>query len=226
MRCMKFHHFPGFCLTWIVGYDMKKSFLDNFRRINCPFGGIFMENKDCFSIFCQNLKINTWHPQNLFSALAPNSPRGLPTHFVVDGHILLTQNWLWESSLSLLSLWCIFFWIKLGLFRENLNLEKHLWPKNRWSLPSTFWHRLIYQPCSQFCCSGENTYRQYYQQKVLEVPNNSFLLHYYCKPCVWCDDWPGLMGQLFLCCKPQVWQNHFFKWKYDLQTQYSDMVNL
>ena len=184
--------------------------------------------KDRFSIFCQNLKIDTrqWHPQHPFSALAPNSLRGLPTHFVVDGHILLTQNWLWESSLSLLSLWCIFFWIKSGLFRENLNLKKHLRLKNRWSSPSTFWHRLIYQLCSQFYCSGENTYRQYYQQKALEVPNNSFLLHYCCKPCVWCDNWPGLMGQLFLCCNPQVWQNHFFKWKYDLQTQYSDMVNL
>ena len=62
----------------------------------------------------------------------------------VNFHILLTQNWLWESSLSLLSLWCILFQIKLGLCRENLNLKKHLGPKNGWSLPSTFWHRLIY----------------------------------------------------------------------------------
>ncbi len=62
----------------------------------------------------------------------------------VNFHILLTQNWLWESSLSLLSLWCILFQIKLGLFRENLNLKKHLRPKNGWSTPSTFWHRLIY----------------------------------------------------------------------------------
>ena len=62
----------------------------------------------------------------------------------VNFHILLTQNWLWESSLSLLSLWCILFQIKLGLFRENLNLKKHLGPKNGWSSPSTFWHRLIY----------------------------------------------------------------------------------
>ena len=61
----------------------------------------------------------------------------------VNFHILLTQNWLWESSLSLLSLWCILFQIKLGLFRENLNLKKHLGPKNGWSSPSTFWHRLI-----------------------------------------------------------------------------------
>ncbi len=61
----------------------------------------------------------------------------------VNFHILLTQNWLWESSLSLLSLWCILFQIKLGLFRENLNLKKHLRPKNGWSTPSTFWHRLI-----------------------------------------------------------------------------------
>ena len=144
MRRMKLHNFPGFCLTWIVGYDMKKSFFYNFRRINCLFDGIFMEKKkDCFSIFCQNLKIDTWHPQHPFSALAPNSQRGLLIHFVVDGHILLTQNWLWESSLSLLSLWCIFFWIKLRLFREDLNLKKHLRPKNRWSSPSTFWHRLI-----------------------------------------------------------------------------------
>lgn len=86
MRCVKLSNFPGFCLTWIVGYDMKKSFLDNFRRINCLFDGIFTEKKDCFSIFCQNLKIDTWHPQHPFSALAPISPRGLPTHFVVDGH--------------------------------------------------------------------------------------------------------------------------------------------
>ena len=62
----------------------------------------------------------------------------------VNFHILLTQNWLWESNLSLLSLWCILFQIKLGLFRENLNLKKHLRPKNGRSLPSTFWHRLIY----------------------------------------------------------------------------------
>ena len=61
----------------------------------------------------------------------------------VNFHILLTQNWLWESSLSLLSLWCILFQIKLGLFRENLNLKKHLRPKNGWSSPRTFWHRLI-----------------------------------------------------------------------------------
>ena len=65
---------------------MKKSFLDNFRRINCLSDGIFTEKKDCFSTFCQNLKINTWHPQHPFSALAPNSARGLPTHFVVNGH--------------------------------------------------------------------------------------------------------------------------------------------
>ena len=64
--------------------------------------------------------------------------------FGVNFHILLTQNWLWESSLSLLSLWCILFQIKLCLFRENLNLKKHLGTKNGWSSPSTFWHRLIY----------------------------------------------------------------------------------
>ena len=60
----------------------------------------------------------------------------------VNFHILLTQNWLWESSLSLLSLWCIHFQIKLGLFRKRLNLKKHLRRKNGWSLPSTFRHRL------------------------------------------------------------------------------------
>ena len=64
--------------------------------------------------------------------------------FGVNFHILLTQNWLWESSLSLLSLWCILFQIKLCLFRENLNLKKHLGPKKGWSSLSTFWHRLIY----------------------------------------------------------------------------------
>ena len=64
--------------------------------------------------------------------------------FQSDFHIFLTQSWLGESSLSLLSLWCILFWIKLGLFRENLNLKKHLQPKNGWSSPSTFRHRLIY----------------------------------------------------------------------------------
>lgn len=71
----------------------------------------------------------------------------------VNFHILLTQNWLWESSLSLLSLWCILFQIKLGLFRENLNLKKHLGPKNGWSSPSTFWHRLIYiyEPVTKVC---------------------------------------------------------------------------
>ena len=58
------------------------------------------------------------------------------------------------------------------------------------------------KPCSQFYCSGENTYRQYYQQKALEVLSNNSLLHYCCKPCVWCDDWPGLMGWLFFCCTP------------------------
>ena len=53
--------------------------------------------------------------------------------------------------------------------------------------------------CSQFYCSGDNTYRQYYQQKALEVHNNNSLLHYCCKPCIWCDIWPDLMGRLFLC---------------------------
>ena len=59
MRCVKLSDLPGFCLTWIVGYDMKMSFLDNFRRINCLFDGIFTEKKECFSTFCQNLKIDT-----------------------------------------------------------------------------------------------------------------------------------------------------------------------
>ena len=77
--------------------------------------------------------------QNVHPSFADFRP-GLGVNF----HILLTQNWLWESSLSLLSLWCILFQIKLGLFRENLNLKKHLGPKNGWSSPSTFWHRLIY----------------------------------------------------------------------------------
>ena len=89
---MKLSNFPGFCLTWIVGYDMKKSFLDNFRRINCLSDGIFTEKKDCFSVFCQNLRINTRHRQHPFFALAPNSQRGLPTHFVVDGHICGHQS--------------------------------------------------------------------------------------------------------------------------------------
>ena len=51
-------------------------------------------------------------------------------------------KWLWESSLSLWSFWCILLQIKLGLFRENLKLKKHLWPKKGWSSPSTFRHRL------------------------------------------------------------------------------------
>ena len=76
--------------------------------------------------------------QNVHPSFADFRP-GLGVNF----HILLTQNWLWESSLSLLSLWCILFQIKLGLFRKNLNLKKHLGPKNGWSSPSTFWHRLI-----------------------------------------------------------------------------------
>ena len=59
----------------------------------------------------------------------------------VNVHILLTQNWLWEPSLSL---WCVLFRIKLDLFGKKLNLKKHLQPKNGWSSPSTFWHRLIY----------------------------------------------------------------------------------
>ena len=54
------------------------------------------------------------------------------------------------KSLSLLSLWGILFQIKLGLFRENLNLKKHLQPKNGWSSPSTFWHSLyIYEPVTK-----------------------------------------------------------------------------
>ena len=77
--------------------------------------------------------------QNVQPSFADFRP-GLSVNF----HILLTQNWLWELSLSLLSLWCILFQIKFGLFRENLNLKKHLGPKNGWSSPSTFWHRLIY----------------------------------------------------------------------------------
>ena len=77
--------------------------------------------------------------RNVHPSFADFRP-GLGVNFL----ILLTQNWLWESSLSLLSLWCILFQTKLGLFRENLNLKKHLGPKNGWSSPSTFWHRLIY----------------------------------------------------------------------------------
>ena len=72
----------------------------------------------------------------------------------VNFHILRTQNWLWESSLSLLSLWCILFQIKLGLFRENLNLKKHLRPKTGWSSPSTFWHRLISN--DSWTCSNDS----------------------------------------------------------------------
>ena len=78
------------------------------------------------------------------------------------------------------------------------------------------------KPCSQFYCSDENTYtsyRQYYQQKALEVHNNNSLLHCCCKPCVRCDNWPGLMGQLFFCWTPQVWHKTIFcKWKYNLQS--------
>ena len=58
-------------------------------------------------------------------------------------------------------------------------------------------HGVIFQrtkPCAQFYCSGKNTSRQYYQQKALEVPSNDSKLHYCCKPCVWYDDGPGLMG--------------------------------
>ena len=76
----------------------------------------------------------------------------------VNCHILLTQNWLWESSLSLLSLWCILFWIKFGLFRENLNLQKYLQPKNWWSSPCTFWHRLIYIHCFTLIISQNLTH--------------------------------------------------------------------
>ena len=79
-------------------------------------------------------------PRNVHPPFADFQPS-----FGVNFHILLTQNWLWESSLSLLSLWvwCILFWIKLGLFSENLNLKKHVQPKNGWSLPITFWNMLI-----------------------------------------------------------------------------------
>ncbi len=80
-----------------------------------------------------------WCTQNVHPSFA-----NFPPELGVNIHILLTQNWLQESGLSLLSLWCILFWIKLGLFRENLNLKKYLQPKYGWSLPSTFWHRLIY----------------------------------------------------------------------------------
>ena len=86
-----------------------------------------------------------WCTRNVHPSFAVFRP-GLGVNF----HILLTQNWLWESSLSLLSLWCILFQIKLGLFRENLNLKKHLGPKNGWSSPSTFWHGLICQRSAYF----------------------------------------------------------------------------
>ena len=62
-----------------------------------------------------------WCTQNVHPSFADFRPR-----LGVNFHILWTQNWLWESSLSLLSLWCILFRIKLGLFRENLNLKKNL----------------------------------------------------------------------------------------------------
>ena len=77
--------------------------------------------------------------QNVHPSFADFRP-GLGVNF----HILLTPNWLWESSLSLLSLWCILFRIKLCLFRENVNPKKYLQPQNGRSLLSTFWHRLIY----------------------------------------------------------------------------------
>ena len=41
------------------------------------------KRKTAFQYFA---KIDTWH-HHPFSVLAPNSPRGLPTHFMVDGHI-------------------------------------------------------------------------------------------------------------------------------------------
>ena len=87
----------------------------------------------------QTKQLLKWCTRNVHPSFADFRP-GLGVNF----HILLTQNWLWESSLSLLSLWCILFRIKLGLFRENVNLKKYLQPKNGWSSPSTFWHRLIY----------------------------------------------------------------------------------
>ena len=87
----------------------------------------------------RQLKRCTWNVHPSFADFRP----GLGVNF----HILLTQNWLWESSLSLLSLWCILFQIKLGLFRENLNLKKHLGPKNGWSSLKPTW------VCSISACS-------------------------------------------------------------------------
>ena len=84
----------------------------------------------------------------------------------VNVHILLTQNWLWESSLSLLSLWCILFQIKLCLFRENLNLKKHWGPKNGWSSPSTFWHRLVCVLLPGTDRNGERTEREEREERA------------------------------------------------------------
>ena len=70
------------------------------------------------------------------------------------------------------------------------------------------------KPCSQLYCSWKWEYLQTVltlllwkaldSVTVIEVPNNNSLLHYCCKPCLWYDDWPGLISQLFLCCSPQV----------------------
>ena len=93
----------------------------------------------------------------------------------VNFHILLTQNWLWESSLSLLSLWCILFQIKLGLFRENLNLKKPLGPKNGWSLPSTFWHRLIFMSSNSSCIHIKHIYAWTYNSKNIHMYKSAWL---------------------------------------------------
>ena len=89
---------------WAVFTSIKKHWL-------CP---VRQQRENCLKKKDAN-KMTT-------EAVHPKCPPFL-CQFSARTHILQTQNWLWESSLSLLSLWCILFQIKLGLFRENLNLR-------------------------------------------------------------------------------------------------------
>ena len=79
----------------------------------------------------------------------------------VNFHILLTQNWLWESSLSLLSPWCILFRIKLGLFRKKLKPEEAFTTK-KWIvltehlLAQAHNHMImIYESLTLHCCGSK-----------------------------------------------------------------------
>ena len=59
-----------------------------------------------------------------------------------------------------------------------------------------YWcHYSTYRICNYLSLAWQT---QYKQQEALEMLYNNFPMRYYCRPCVWCDDWPSLINY-FMC---------------------------